>query len=90
MPWGEDDEFDDEPETDKPLTPDRLDQAVRARQRVKAMHATPQAPFPRAIGRLIAYCEVPSVLIETDSGERIWWRADLVEPFITDDRELTP
>lgn len=36
-----------------------------------------------ATGRLIGYCDAPSVLIETEQGEKIWWRADitsLVEP----------
>lgn len=31
----------------------------------------------RAEGRVIAYCDAPQVCIETDDGERIWWRADL-------------
>lgn len=30
-------------------------------------------------GRVIAYCHEPQVLIETDDGERVWYRADLTE-----------
>ena len=28
-------------------------------------------------GRIIAYCDAPQVLIETEDGEKVWWRADL-------------
>jgi hypothetical protein len=28
-------------------------------------------------GRVIAYSMAPMVCIELDSGERVWWRADL-------------
>lgn len=30
-------------------------------------------------GKVLAYCSEPQVLIETDDGERAWWRADLAE-----------
>jgi hypothetical protein len=28
-------------------------------------------------GRVIGYSDSPQVLIETDNGEKVWWRADL-------------
>src|SRR5690348_13806251 len=31
----------------------------------------------RAEGKIVAFCDAPQVLIETDAGERVWWRADL-------------
>jgi hypothetical protein len=31
----------------------------------------------RAEGKIIAHSMVPSVLIETDDGERVWWRHDM-------------
>jgi len=31
------------------------------------------------VGRMIAYCDHPQILIETISGEKIWWRADMSE-----------
>jgi len=30
-------------------------------------------------GRVKGYCDAPTVQIETDDGEKIWWRADLCE-----------
>ena len=32
-----------------------------------------------ARGRVVAYCDAPTVLIETEDGERVDWRADLCE-----------
>lgn len=32
-----------------------------------------------AEGVVFAYCAAPQVAIETPSGARIWWRADLTE-----------
>lgn len=32
-----------------------------------------------AEGRAVAYSVVPMVLIQTDSGEKIWWRQDMAE-----------
>lgn len=34
----------------------------------------------RAEGRIMAHSLVPSVLIVTDDGERIWWRHDMGDP----------
>jgi hypothetical protein len=33
----------------------------------------------RAEGKMIAHSLAPMVLIETDTGERIWWRQDMAE-----------
>lgn len=33
----------------------------------------------RAFGRVVAYSADPQICIETESGERIWWRAELAE-----------
>ena len=30
-----------------------------------------------AEGQIIGYCDAPQVLIETDGGVQMWWRADL-------------
>ena len=30
-------------------------------------------------GKVIGYCEAPQVLIETEDGEKIWWRRDLTQ-----------
>lgn len=30
-------------------------------------------------GKVVAYCPVPSVLIEDADGKQTWWRADLTE-----------
>lgn len=32
-----------------------------------------------ATGRVIAFCDAPTICILTEQGERIWWRADLAE-----------
>jgi hypothetical protein len=37
---------------------------------------TAQGGF-QAIGKCIAYCEVPTVTVETVDGKQIYWRADL-------------
>jgi len=31
----------------------------------------------RAEGVVIAHCDAPQVLIQTDDGEQVWWRADM-------------
>ena len=28
-------------------------------------------------GKVIGYCDAPQVLIETEGGDKIWWRRDL-------------
>jgi hypothetical protein len=33
----------------------------------------------RARGEVLAHSLVPSVLIKTDDGERVWWRCDMGE-----------
>ena len=53
------------------MTPDIIGQTVRLRTRQGDAYAE---------GVVYAYCEAPQVAIETASGERIWWRADLTEP----------
>jgi hypothetical protein len=30
----------------------------------------------RGLGRVLAYCEAPQVLIQPEDGEPFWWRAD--------------
>jgi photosystem II stability/assembly factor-like uncharacterized protein len=30
-------------------------------------------------GKVVAYCDAPSVLIESDDGRKTWWRADLTK-----------
>ena len=62
------------------MTPDDCAKAVSTMQRVKIKSASPMIPEPHAEGRVLAYSIVPMVLIETDEGERIWWRHDLAEP----------
>jgi hypothetical protein len=52
-------------------------QALREQQPVEAVYATDSWRGPHARGRIVAYCDVPSVCIETEAGERVWWRADL-------------
>jgi hypothetical protein len=36
--------------------------------------------FDRSVagsGKVIGYCDVPQVLIETEGGHQVWWRRDL-------------
>lgn len=48
--------------------------AVCNRTEVAAMTGTGQL---HALGRVVAYCEAPQVLILTEDGTKIWWRADM-------------
>jgi hypothetical protein len=56
----------------------KYEQWVRDRQRVQARLAVGESI--RAEGRVIAYCDAPTVTIETDDGTHVSWRADLTEP----------
>ena len=47
-----------------------LDRLVIARTGLGALHA---------VGRVIAYCDGPTVTIEQSDGSRVHWRADLCE-----------
>ena len=51
-------------------TPDLIGKKARAFLSDGSTHKT---------GTVIAYCNAPQVLIETENGEQIWWREDLTE-----------
>lgn len=46
-------------------------------QEVRAFYALDKETHAR--GRVIAYCDAPTVVIQTEEGECISWRADLCE-----------
>lgn len=59
---------------------DQIVQAMEDKQPVWAVYATERWRGPHARGRIVSYCDAPSVCIETETGEKVWWRADLTRP----------
>ncbi len=58
-------------------------QAVETRQRVEARYAV--GDEVHGVGRVIAYYEAPTFLIEREDGTRFSWRGDLT--FAADGQE---
>jgi hypothetical protein len=58
------------------MSPEQAREAVREGLRARARTAVAHQP-PHAEGRVIGYSQAPQILIETDDGQRLWWRADL-------------
>lgn len=51
-------------------------EAVQRGEHIRAFSAADRN-MTHAQGRVIAYCDAPQFLIETDDGTKIWWRVDL-------------
>lgn len=62
------------------MNDEQCKEAVAWRLSVQAMftHAD-GSRGPHVVGRVVAYCDAPQLLIETEDGEHVWWRADLTE-----------
>lgn len=58
------------------MTPDEAIQAVADQSTIRLLTGQGEE---WAVGKMVAYSVVPSVLIETEDGERISWRHDMAE-----------
>lgn len=57
---------------------DQYERWVRDGQYVEARYGT--GPGVHARGRVVAFCDAPTVTIETNDGSKVHWRADLTHP----------
>lgn len=59
------------------MTPDQAVDAVNNGRRAVMRYTSPD--MRHSSGTVVAYCAAPAVLIETPTGVRVWWRADLTD-----------